>query len=94
MACFKLANALFSVYENMETAKMTPHEAASRAAEIVGSKAKLAKLLAVAAPTVNQWCSGVRPIPAARAIQIEGLTSRLVRREELCPAFPWGEAAA
>lgn len=73
---------------------MTPAEAATKAAGILGNKAKMAKLLDVRPPTVNQWCSGVRPIPPARAIQIETLTEGQVKREALCPSFPWAGAAA
>lgn len=73
---------------------MTPAEAATKAAAILGSKAKMAKLLDVRPPTVNQWCSGVRPIPAARAIQIEKHTEGQVKREDLCPSFPWNGVAA
>ena len=73
---------------------MTPAEAATKAASILGNKAKMAKLLDVRPPTVNQWCSGVRPIPAARAIQIQNLTQGQVKREDLCPSFPWNGAAA
>lgn len=73
---------------------MTPAEAAIQAAAILGNKAKMAKLLSVSPPTVNQWCSGIRPIPAARAIQIESLTAGQVKREVLCPSFPWNGAAA
>lgn len=73
---------------------MTPAEAATKAAGILGNKAKMAKLLDVRPPTVNQWCSGVRPIPPARAIQIANLTGGQVKREDLCPSFPWNGAAA
>lgn len=68
---------------------MTPSAAARKAAEILGSKTELAKRLSVKKPTVSQWCSGARPIPAARAIEIERLTGRLVNRADLCPSFPW-----
>lgn len=73
---------------------MTPAEAASSAAKKVGSKAELARLLKVRPPTVSGWCAGERPVPAARAVQIELITKGEVTREELCPSFPWYEAAA
>lgn len=73
---------------------MTPAEAATKAASILGSKAKMAKLLSVSPPTVNQWCSGIRPIPAPRAVQIESLTQGEIKREALCPSFPWNGVAA
>ena len=72
---------------------MNPSEAACRAAQIVGSKAELARRLRVRTPTVSQWCSGARPIPPARAIAIEAATDRKVTRQELCPDFPWDQAA-
>lgn len=69
---------------------MTPAEAVRQAAELLGSRAELARKLNVRAPTVSQWCSGVRPIPAKRAVEIEALTAGRVLRSELCPSFPWG----
>ncbi|MBB4863328.1 DNA-binding transcriptional regulator YdaS (Cro superfamily) [Pseudomonas nitritireducens] len=73
---------------------MTPIEAIKEAAKIVGSKADLARLLDVRAPTVSQWCSGLRPIPAARAVQIESLSGGRVSRADLCPDFPWQKMAS
>ncbi|RMH96421.1 transcriptional regulator, partial [Stutzerimonas nitrititolerans] len=48
----------------------------------------------VSPPTVSQWCSGSRPVPAGRALQIEKITAGKVRRDLLCPSFPWKAAAA
>jgi DNA-binding transcriptional regulator YdaS (Cro superfamily) len=73
---------------------MTPAQAAQKAAQILGSQAELARQLQIRTPTVNQWCSGGRPIPAARALQIESATGGKVRRQELCPSFPWEGVAA
>lgn len=73
---------------------MTPIEAMEEAAKIAGGKAALAALLSISAPTVSQWCSGSRPVPAERALQIEGVTGGRVKRDALCPSFPWKEAAA
>ncbi|EXF45241.1 regulatory protein Cro [Pseudomonas sp. BAY1663] len=73
---------------------MTPTEAMEEAARLVGGKAALASRLEVSAPTVSQWCSGSRPVPAERALQIEGITAGKVRRDLLCPSFPWKAAAA
>ncbi|MHB9798455.1 Cro/CI family transcriptional regulator [Pseudomonas sp. MT3] len=64
------------------------------AARIVGGKAKLARLLGVRAPTVSQWCSGLRPVPAARAALIEELAGGQVSRADLCPEFPWQKLAS
>ncbi|MDU9416188.1 MULTISPECIES: transcriptional regulator [Pseudomonas] len=68
---------------------MTPSVAACKAAELLGSKAELARRLLVKKPTVSQWCTGVRPIPVARALEIERLTGSAVTRFDLCPHFPW-----
>ncbi|MFC2974644.1 transcriptional regulator [Azotobacter bryophylli] len=71
---------------------MTPSVSARKAAELLGSKAELARRLSVKKPTVSQWCSGTRPIPAARAVEIERLTEGEVSRRDLCPSFPWADA--
>lgn len=73
---------------------MKPAEAALAAAKLIGTKAEMARQLDVKPPTVSQWCSGERPIPAARAVQIETLTQGQIKRESLCPGFPWASAAA
>lgn len=73
---------------------MTPTEAIELAAKLVGGKAALAGSLKVSPPTVSQWSSGSRPVPAERALQIEELTKGRVRREVLCPTFPWKVAAS
>jgi DNA-binding transcriptional regulator YdaS (Cro superfamily) len=73
---------------------MKPAEAVREAAAVLGSQAELARQLHVTTPTVSQWCSGARPIPAARALQIEALTDGKVKRDVLCPSFPWKNLAA
>lgn len=73
---------------------MKPAEAVREASRLLGSQAELARRLAVRTPTVSQWCSGDRPIPAARALQIETLTQGQVKRADLCPSFPWDQMAA
>ncbi|WP_429530463.1 transcriptional regulator [Pseudomonas frederiksbergensis] len=72
---------------------MTPAEAVREASRLVGSQTELARSLDVRTPTVCQWCSGDRPVPPARAIQIESLTGGQVSRAHLCPSFPWAEMA-
>lgn len=57
--------------------------AINRAVKVAGNQTKLASLLGVKQPAVNQWVKGHRPIPPMRAIAIEKLTG--VSREELCP---------
>ncbi|WP_341522971.1 Cro/CI family transcriptional regulator [Pseudomonas sp. G.S.17] len=70
---------------------MTSAEAAKEASRLLGSQAEMARRLRVAAPTVNQWCSGERSVPAKRAIEIEVLTRGAVDRADLCPSFPWAQ---
>ncbi|MBF8729746.1 helix-turn-helix domain-containing protein [Pseudomonas guariconensis] len=71
---------------------MKSAEAAKEASRVLGSQAELARRLNVAAPTVNQWCSGERAVPPKRALQIEALTDGAVSRSDLCPSFPWTQA--
>lgn len=68
---------------------MTPQNAVATACKILGGQAALAKTLNVKPPTVNQWASGERPVPAARAVEIERATKGAVSRKSLCPDFPW-----
>ncbi|MEG0968515.1 MAG: Cro/CI family transcriptional regulator [Pseudomonas sp.] len=68
---------------------MKSAEAAKEASRLLGSQAEMARRLEVAAPTVNQWCSGERSVPPKRALQIEALTNGAVGRADLCPSFPW-----
>jgi DNA-binding transcriptional regulator YdaS (Cro superfamily) len=61
----------------------------AKAVDIIGSQAKLALLLGVKPPTVNQWLTGVKPIPIKRCPQIEKLVGGAVRCEDLLPTFDW-----
>jgi DNA-binding transcriptional regulator YdaS (Cro superfamily) len=70
---------------------MKPAEAAKEASRLLGSQAEMARRLRVAAPTVNQWCSGERSVPPKRALEIEALTGGAVDRADLCPSFPWAQ---
>lgn len=70
---------------------MKSAEAAKEASRLLGSQAEMARRLRVKAPTVNQWCSGKRAVPARLAIEIEVLTGGAVDRASLCPAFPWSQ---
>ncbi len=45
----------------------------------------MAKLLGVAAPTVNQWVRGIRPVPIEHCPAIEHATSGAVTRKDLRP---------
>lgn len=73
---------------------MKPAEAAKEASRLLGSQAEMARRLRVAAPTVHQWCSGERAVPAKRAVEIEALTGGRIKKADLCPAFPWAELVA
>ena len=54
-----------------------------RACQVVGGQLALARLLGVQPPTVNQWCTGKRPVPIARCVPIEQATGGLVGRRDL-----------
>lgn len=84
----------FVLQSNLENRDVTPTEAIEEVAKIVGSKAEIARLLEVKAPTVSQWCSGDRPIPPKRAIELERLSGGKVSRVMLCPGFPWHQMAS
>ena len=73
---------------------MKSAEAAKEASRLLGSQAEMARRLRVTAPTVNQWCSGERAVPAKRAIEIEALTGGAVDRADLCPSFPWAQISS
>ena len=60
-----------------------------RACYLAGGQSRLARILGIAPPTLNQWIKGIRPIPIERCIQIEKATNRLVTCEELYPALDW-----
>lgn len=56
-----------------------------KACEIAGGISALARKIGVKPPTVHQWVTGDRPVPAKRAPQIEKATGGAVLRESLCP---------
>lgn len=62
-----------------------PNEVIRRAVEIVGGQSEMARLLDVKPPTVNQWVSGVRPVPPRRCPAIEKATGGVITRPELRP---------
>ncbi|MGQ3051067.1 MAG: helix-turn-helix domain-containing protein [Roseateles sp.] len=67
----------------------TPNTPIARACKHLGGQGAVARLLGLKPPTVNEWCTGKRKVPAERCIQIEQLTDGAVRCEELLPDFPW-----
>lgn len=73
---------------------MRPCDALSKAIEIAKTtQAALAKQIGVKPQTVNQWLSGARPIPPARAAALERALGGTVTRHDLCPEFPWEQVA-
>ncbi|KAB8312269.1 helix-turn-helix domain-containing protein [Erwinia endophytica] len=70
--------------------KLKTNLAIEKACQSVGSQAALARCLGLSPPTVNQWVSGKRPIPAERCLDIEKATLGAVTCEELRPDVDWG----
>lgn len=64
-------------------------EAISEAYRIVGGQAALSRNLGISSPTVNQWTTGIRQIPAERCPEIEKATGGAVTCEELRPDIDW-----
>lgn len=56
-----------------------------RAVAIAGTQAALAIALGLSAPTVNEWVTGKRPIPAVQCRPIERVTKGQVTAEQLRP---------
>lgn len=56
-----------------------------KACDLVGSQAALAKLLGVTPASVNQWVSGIRPVPTSKCSSIERATGGAVTRRDLRP---------
>lgn len=67
-----------------------------KACDFVGGQTEMAKLLNVAAPTVNQWTTGIRPIPLGRMADIEKVTKGFISRKDLCAEWErhWPELAS
>jgi len=61
------------------------NETMQRAADACGGQAKLARLIGVTNPTVNQWVRGSRPVPIERCPDIERATGGAVTRRDLRP---------
>jgi len=66
-----------------------PKTPLDEACEIVGSQAKLARLIGVTPAQLNQWMAEKRPIPDDKAVAIEFEVEGRVEVERLCPAFTW-----
>lgn len=65
------------------------NESVISATHVVGGQTKLAVVLGVRGPTVAQWISGVRRVPAERCPDIERATEGRVRCEDLRPDIDW-----
>ena len=65
------------------------------ACKIVGDQKTLATMLSVTPSNVNQWISGVRPVPAVKCVEIEKLTRGVIARQTLHKdwAAHWPELA-
>lgn len=68
----------------MET--LSPIHAAAAA---IGGMGRIAALLGVTPPTVSQWASGVRRVPAHHCPAIERATGGAVTRRHLRPKDWW-----
>ncbi|MEI8324967.1 MAG: helix-turn-helix domain-containing protein [Betaproteobacteria bacterium] len=60
-----------------------------QAIKIAGGVSRLALLLGVQPPTVHEWKSGKRQVPAERCPQIERVTAGAVTCEQLRPDMEW-----
>lgn len=65
------------------------HHAFEKACGLIGGQTKMARLLNVKPPTVNQWVHLVKQIPAERCPKIERFTHGAVTCEELRPDVDW-----
>jgi len=59
--------------------------AIEKACALMGGQAALARSLKVTTPAVNQWISGIRPVPIMQCVAIEKITDGAVTRKELRP---------
>lgn len=64
-------------------------DAIREACRMVGGQAAMSRNLGVSSPTVNQWTTGIRQIPAERCPEIEKATGGSVTCEELRPDVDW-----
>ena len=68
---------------------MRTTKAITRACLVVGGQAELARAVGVSPGAVNQWCKGIRAVPAERCPLVERATRGLVRCEEMRPDIAW-----
>ena len=60
-------------------------DAIKKAVKLVGTQQKLADALGIHQSAVNQWVTGVRPVPARQCMKIERLCNGEVTAAELLP---------
>lgn len=63
--------------------------AIQKASDVLGSQRALSDALDVTPATVNQWASGIRPVPIERCPAIELATAGEVTRRDLRPNDWW-----
>ena len=64
-----------------------------KAISIIGTQKKLADLCGVSQVAVHKWLNGANVKPE-HAVKIEAETNGEVRKQDICPNFPWSEVAA
>ena len=64
---------------------MNISEQINKAGDFAGSQKLLADLVGVSPSNVNQWASGVRPVPIEKCVAIERVTNGAVTRKDLRP---------
>ncbi len=62
------------------------------ACEILGGQAEMARGLSVTPAAVNQWCRGLRAVPAERCPTIQRLTGGRITCKQLRPDVDWDGA--
>lgn len=65
------------------------NKAMVEAVRLRGGYTKLANEIGVTGPSVHEWTSGRRRVPARRCVEIERVTSCEVRRWDLRPGDWW-----
>ncbi len=68
--------------------------AIERAIAYLGGNSGAARVMRVKPPTIHQWKSGARPVPAKRALEIERAAHGVVTCEDLRPDIDWSRPAA
>ncbi|WP_374257656.1 transcriptional regulator [Aquabacterium sp.] len=64
---------------------MNANQAVERACKALDTQAELARRLGVTPPMVQQWKTGLRPVPAQYCPAIERVTKGKVTRKDLRP---------